>query len=1738
MSDGESEETNCPKGNAGNSIAIESLAGMSPYATGGGGVTFERRVAVQYLAHLLVGDGAVELGDGRRAVSVAFQQAPEHPVDDLVVSAARPEESEPSLVLMLGIRRSPNLVLSDESTQRLIRESVRALINAPAVGPERRLGLIVAGPQRHAEQLGKLADLAAAQMDGVGFFDLVRTPNSFDAGVRGRLDQLELLVERALQDLGVAEPGALLVQQRTWQLLSRLAVLMPRLESPDETDWSAVENGLTSVARGSDLTGASRLRDRLVALASEYPPKSARVDLTLLRRDAHMALDPRARRHEQGWQALDHLHGSALRSVREEIIASDGARRVHLDRSGAASGLVATAADSAAVVVSGESGVGKSALALLSLTAAGAADPDTVQALCINLRQVPRLTVEFETILGCPLSTLLCELGAPHRMLIVDGADAVAESMEDAFRYLVDAANRSDVKVIAVTAFDSMQVVRDTLTDRFGTGVAEYSVHPLTDAEIHNIVATFTELGNLNANSRSRELLRRLVVVDLLVRGRLRGVPITDADAMREVWSGLVRRHELPDRGSPDARESVLLRLADLALSGGERLGVIGELDPSALAGLRHDGLLRTSLEAPFMIGPEFAHDEVRRYAVARLLLAGRAPASRIMRVGAPRWALAAARLACQALLTDPDTATTPLRGRFAALQASFDALVEAGHGARWGDVPGEGLLTLADPSAVLRDAWPELSANIAAGLRRLARLVDQRHRDDNGIVHLVAIEPIVTLLLEDKAPWRSGEYGCDLLREWLHGHVFADTPAGHPLRILLRERLVEACAAAERSFAEQQDAAAAARAARTPEDIELERRFAENHRPLLSEIGYGDRPRRQRPEVPHELKDEVFLELLALLGPDLGDDGEAVLRRVAQDAPSWLAPAVEELFTGRALASYRHGLLAQLTEAYYLDDEIGGIGLHDDGIRDHHARRSGLFSPLAAWYRGPFMWLFQTDFRGGVAVLNHLLNHAALIRVRTLAGLDHMGQSLRDVDVNPYQADLNITGTGRMYVGDEHVWIWYRGTGVGPYPCMSALQALERTCDQMIENGAPIGRLVSVLLDGCENLAMVGLVVGLLVRHLERAGNLLDSYFTEPPIWKLEFRRVVDEGSFWAASSDGIEAHERRSWSMREAAMFMVVRADDERATDLRALGATLVERAHRQIEPSQLNEANQEEANSGEAVEQQLAIVRAWASSLDRDRYWAHETPDGLYIQATPPENVVQALKRGNEDLERVQEENRLMFRYCLEPKKACAEAIGPDELTADIASARKLLKSPPSLSFHHPWDVPTLVAAAALEACLLRRVNVPDDALAFAVDTVLRVAEGEASPRPYEFKETYFEEGADRSAARVLPLLLMPTAAHIRAIVDGADGLGTFKRVSAASLNLVQAVANEVRLHLGRGLDHLWAAPCVQDRPCHHQVGWQIASETMRDCAVSGWSPDTGVRSVIVLHEPLAESLANVADESILPFRLDAAIRALAFAASANICVSTHAHVLLMVLLAAQRRSLLKHKHADMDNRGTHTLVTARALLTLAQHGEDAATYEHINAYADNSALLGNLLRALSAAAGETPDRAATARRIWPNVIRHVLNLNNSGHAPFQDRHDGELALAALVPNAASETSYLYRELQEKPITWWEPLALRSEVETWLATAAGNATCVDQLISFLSVLTTEDQARIGVPWVATLVLADPARIANRTFMLTTWLIEIRSAAAAVELSARWQQVVDALVVEGVTRLAPYSE
>jgi hypothetical protein len=420
--------------------------------------------------------------------------------------------------------------------------------------------------------------------------------------------------------------------------------------------------------------------------------------------------------------------------------------------------------------------------------------------------------------------------------------------------------------------------------------------------------------------------------------------------------------------------------------------------------------------------------------------------------------------------------------------------------------------------------------------------------------------------------------------------------------------------------------------------------------------------------------------------------------------------------------------------------------------------------------------------------------------------------------------------------------------------------------------------------------------------------------------------------------------------------------------------------------------------------------------------------------------------------------------------------------------------------------------------------------------AADIMMRIGEVNVPQRDHNIEESYFSQGADRSAARVLPLLLIPAADHARRLIDGADGTAAYRRAEAAVTGLARANVLQTRLFLARGLDNVWASPCTYDAACPHRAALRITIGMMRDCVLGSWSMELQKRGIEVLDDPVVDTLPAVPDDNIYVSRLDAAIRGLGPAVAAGICVSGDARVNLDVLLDAQRRALLARKRGT-DHRGTHSLASTRALLTL---NDDDAILSHIDAYIDNSALLDQALRAFSAAAEEDQQRAATAHRLWPHLVVHVLDANDAGHTPFKSEFQTrDYTLAALLPSPAGETTYLHSEFNKKPIVWWNPTAWQATVSRWLGVAGGKPACVDALVRFIaSSLTAAEQARIGVPWIARAVLTDPMAVAGRCYSLTNWLIEIRTAADQAGHASGWQRTVDALVVAGDTRLAPYSE
>ncbi len=521
--------------------------------------------------------------------------------------------------------------------------------------------------------------------------------------------------------------------------------------------------------------------------------------------------------------------------------------------------------------------------------------------------------------------------------------------------------------------------------------------------------------------------------------------------------------------------------------------------------------------------GDQFASDLLRDIAVVQVLLT-ESPRV-LLDAGVPRWGLHATRVAFQAfMLSAGDGAPWNL-----SEQLSFCKELAAKDGERWADLPWEAALTVTEPALLLEREWILLSAQGGKGLQDVMRVLKIRFGDSFKTDRYVGAS-VVSLLCDYQRELGSFDYdvveGCDeTILRWLRG--LASEPAKdvpNILRAKVRDQFI-----------------------------------------LSPQQKYWN---------------EWYVESLGLLGPDLDGAASERLRSVAKARPDKLHACLENLIAPLSLSVHRPQLLLELAEAYYIKTQnerehswSGSRHSGDYGVRDHRGvLRSAWIH--AAWYYGPFFSLLRAPSVCDKAIdfLNRLLDRAAYVRVDKR----NEPSSFRFTDEAKVESgiDIDLPGIGmRRFVGDSHVWRWYRGTSVGPYPCMSALMALEVAVDEWIRAGVAIPTITHCLLKNAESLAMAGFVYGILVRHIDEAGELLEPWLAIPEIWRLELRRTMDEqvGRRWA-EADKVDHPERRTWDAMTVANFLVVQAITGESSSaiarLSAIGDRLVENARQRYE------------------------------------------------------------------------------------------------------------------------------------------------------------------------------------------------------------------------------------------------------------------------------------------------------------------------------------------------------------------------------------------------------------------------------------------------------------------------------------------------------------------------------------------------------------------------------------------
>lgn len=1709
----------------------------SAYSDGGGGFTFERRVAVRYLAAMVSGAARSELGD-RRVVHVAFQQSLVAPVDDLHVLAARDGEEDPSLELWIACRRRPRFVQSDKDTKKLVRALVEAIGLPETRGRERYLVVCAAAGHNPTAQVAELADLARAKGTEESFLAEVAEGGRARRALRARYEHLDALV----RDSWPEGPRV-----SVWCLLRQLHISMVQVESPDERDWADLLGELESWAFELTLTGAEALRSRLADLADEYDPGSAEVDRPKLCRDAHSVLHSDRRLLDAAWKELRRLEREARAAVRRECGSNPP---VMLARNEARDELARYLGSGQVLLVSGESGVGKSALVCSALDHLVRVGLGEFESLYLNLRHLPRRPAELRAELGAPLDRIFSEMSAPRSLLVVDAADSSAETEATSLAAIVRDAVTAGVAVCVVSASGGSATVEGVVSEAMGESPQRHTVPTLTDDEIEELARGLPALQRMVTDNRSRELLRRPAFADYLAQSGGCDTPLSESAAMDVIWSQLVRGERRELRSAQDSRDQAMRKLARQLL---EPLGsdeLYASLDVEALDRLRRDGAIRDSASSWSPL-PVFAHDILRDFAVAKVLGSDGNPAKRIGELGAPRWALPAARLAFEMVLGDSQQGSTLL----SELQRLCDELAAFNAGERWVDLPVEAALGLPDADEILAGSWDRLVAEGGSGLSRVLRLVDQRHTR-NGIADLLVAGPLASLLIARGWPKELQAAVERFLEAWLRGLLFHSAPSGDGVRIGLRTLIEFKVATGDQKSRELAEANAAGLAVRTSDAAGEQR---DRRQPRTT--GKPQSQHVPKDALPDELTQESTLKFLALLGADLGASGEALLRRVAENDPARLLVAVETRHAGVSLAQYDPGLLIDLVDAYYIDadhcmddamDEVyvaaDGMAytiadaLPTGGIRNHEFdSRLGVLT--AAYWRGPFGAMLRRDFTGGTGCLNRLLNHAAKVEMQrcSIESDDSGGDGAGHRGVR-----LSITGEPRHYEGDISTWQWYRGNGLGPCPCTSALQALELVCDEILERQsmAP-AELIRTLLSGCENLAMLGLAHGVMVRHFERFDGAIDAFLAEPHIWKMEARRVNYE-SWGNSGSAPVAVAERRMWRPLETVAQLVAAADESRAQELKRTGTAFLERATNDI-------------GGTHRASEELAIVQKWARAFDRDEYETTRSAGDLEIRLREDPEIEAALAKSGADHRRRAEASRLAARYA----NRYDNFQGPDpldaeELEGDIAAAKALIDGP---SFASPFERdagPAAVAAAALEGCFLDDMPIDEDHLVWAARTLAAAVQTRLADHPLGSSLTLPDPmGPDRSAARGLPLLLRPDA---QPVLDrlAAEGLNRHD-FHEAVLWLVTGAPNETRYAASQALDSVWRYPCRQPAECFHREALDLIEESTRhSTALVRWTD--GPHEPRPLVGPILDALGSATAESVVASCLNPALRALGAETGNPTCVHGPATELLEAAPEVHRRA---RRAIDIGSDFTRSdaLFAARALLARSAVGQFSALREHMAGLADHFNGLRECLMALAAAAEESTETAETAREVWPEVIREGLRIldmdNRRGPHGSSGRDTGQaMVFWALLPSTASNRMYMYREMLGGRISWIDPESWALEIDLWVRSAIGNLEsvdsasgpkeltprrafrasgligCIDAMIGMLSALPVDQQARIGIHWVKMLVVGT-GEPAARTMSLPEWLQEVRPHLKNEEQKA-WRDIVDHLLVHGDGRVS----
>ncbi len=1309
---------------------------VSSLSTGGEGTLLEYRVAAYALTALLC--HASWTGFPAPVESVRLQQRPfGRSLDDISVQG---HVGDIEIVTEYQVKRTVSIAPSNQVFVDVVGQCLGALDHDEdnIARGHHQLGLVASGVVAHLTQLRQVTRMARAHADPIAFNTATDTLNRH---ARQRKKTLHQTIESLRPDLTDTDWDRL-----TWKILKALAVVTIDPE-PHGREFTTATNAIRRELPEDSRLTAEQVFDLLVGLAQELGPQSATVDAPMLRcalerRGVHLGVAPsQSHAYARLEQRSKRFRQSVSRSIGGDL---------HVARQDTLQQILSATACHEAVILTGTAGAGKTVLGLEALETL--AETGTLT-LALSLTDIGGPLHQWEASLHLSLRDALA--GAPigrHRTILIDGAE---QALTDGSRLLQDVL-RAIPRGPSAPSWDVLLTCRDEavdsimtaskITEILGVMPHRFTVGDLTDDEISRVIGRFPVLSPVNRHGRSRRLLRRPYVADLLVRiGNQRMLPdslLGEEDVVEIVERQLVRRAEgaLSGQGEPLARYDIYLALARAAVE---------DALPDLLDG--RDALARQGLVSDAVLvhgrgGYRFAHDILRDYAVVSWMLE-RGSASGLTQAKALRSHLRALRLWMQHLLVHEEDAV----GLWTMLRHFTQSLAD-NMGSRWLDVPYEAMLHLGRPLDVLERLEAVLLQNQGLELGRLLDVVDRL-----GIV-------------------TPGEVSNELL---------LDVGLAAPVVRFLYARAQSIPVAVRRqaiAFIVRFQYSSLVHAIPLPAHAVDATRLAD----ALRMWRPGDKPEHV----------EQLVQATAMLGDALDEESENFLRDYACNNAWALDVVVEDAVINGSLAEHRPDLLLALSGAYYIDTlltlnggtPIGecrevlpdtamsprGVALALSRIRDHSlaAKGSGI-PPLVGAHLGPFQVMLTKCPAQACRLIGALVDMATDERI----------SEERDwgEDATTVELALPMWAQPRLYHGTTDIWCWYRGTSVGSFPAKSALLAMRGWAVEQVNGGQPVDHVVGQILQSGDSLALVAVSFSVLVQFLDRLPEAIDQFLEHPAIWHMEFGRIGREAGGMAFPADDAP---RMALSPVQIAMELVLRGGPDAKPRWQAVGAKLRENP----EPIPIR---------GSAIDGLSDARQRWADSFDGDNYQMTKTEDGN-VQVSV--GTVEATGR-NKHILIMLESARLAFEAMQARDGGDGDAV---QIWTQVTDLLHDVPSTPDAGAY-PISLRDTLAAAASAVLIqaARGTDVPDDMVAEAAEVLLVVAD-DVGNQPVELRRREMAWGlnADLSSAAGLSVLVTRESIRERSQVHS-------DRLQESLQQLALSVFKDVRQRLSTSLAAAWNA-----------------------------------------------------------------------------------------------------------------------------------------------------------------------------------------------------------------------------------------------------------------------------------------------------------------------------------------